>query len=148
MHPLAPFKMLVHACAQQRIFTLKSHVVIFSQQPVTLKMALQLINSMVQGTEVQKQVIEWKKTLKRQWKQWIWTYSRPKVLAWLYEVTSPAEIKNALHFNSFCDDWCTVSNIGQMYDRVYEAMVGSNVAIKLDEAVRLNKVPNIVKSKE
>jgi hypothetical protein len=35
-----------------------------------------------------------------------------------------------------------------MYDQVYEAMVGSNMAIKLDEAVRVNKDPNIVKSKE
>jgi hypothetical protein len=31
------------------------------RQPVTLKMALQLINSMVEGTEVQEKVCEWKK---------------------------------------------------------------------------------------
>ena len=35
-----------------------------------------------------------------------------------------------------------------MYDQVYEAMVRSNVAIKLDEAVWVNKDNNIVQSKE
>jgi hypothetical protein len=41
----------------------------------------------------------------------------------------------------------TVSNIGQMYNQVYEAMVHSNVAIKLDEAVQVNKDNNILQSK-
>jgi hypothetical protein len=44
--------------------------------------------------------------------------------------------KNALCFDSLCDDGCTVSNITQMYDQVYEAMVHSNVAIKLDDPPR------------
>ena len=35
-----------------------------------------------------------------------------------------------------------------MYDQVYEAMVCSDVAIKLDDAVWLNKENNIVQSKE
>ena len=56
--------------------------------------------------------------------------------------------KNALRFDSLRDDWCTVSNIAQMYDQVCEAMVRSNVAIKLDDAVWLNKENNIVQSKE
>jgi len=56
--------------------------------------------------------------------------------------------KNALRFNFLWDDWCTAENIGQMYDQVYEAMVSSNVAIKLDDPVWLNKENKIVQCKE
>jgi hypothetical protein len=47
--------------------------------------------------------------------------------------------ENMLRFDSLHDDWCTASNFAKMYDQVHEAMVRSNVPIKLDDAVWLNK---------
>jgi hypothetical protein len=106
------------------------------RQPVTPKMALQLINSMVEGTEVQEKVCEWKKKHLKEHKI---NKDGPTLgqKYWLNLMKRHPQLKskNALHFDSLRDDWCTAENIGQIYDQIYEAMVHSNVAIKLDDPV-------------
>jgi len=125
------------------------------RQPITPKVGIALANSMIKGTEVEREMKRWHKI------------SLPKSVAAKYnpddEVVMKSEgvlgktwwhnflkrnpsitSKKAVRFDSLREDWCSVQNFQVMYDEVYEAMVGSGVAIKLDEEVHVDELGCIV----
>jgi len=54
----------------------------------------------------------------------------------------------AVQFDSNRDNWCTYDNFAQMYNNVYEIMVDTSVAVKLDAAAWFNKDGNEVPTEE
>ncbi len=104
--------------------TVEAHVVDWilqlaaMRQPVTPKMALQLINSIIKGTGVEDMVCEWKK---KHLKESEIDEDTGPLLGhkyWLNFMKRHPQLKskNALCFDSLRDDWCTVSNVAQMYE--------------------------------
>ncbi len=95
------------------------------RQPVTPNMALQLPNSMVEGMGVKEKVHKWKK---KHLKEGEINEGGGPLLGhkyWLDFMKQHPQLKskNSFCFDSLRDDWCTVPNIMQMYEQVYEAMV-------------------------
>jgi hypothetical protein len=115
-------------------------------QPLTAIGALNLINSMISSSNLQHSLIEWKEKHKikgnedgkvgiRYWQNF--KKHRPEI-----------NTKQAVRFDSKCEDWCTVENFEKMYKGVYAAMVKSNVAIQLSEKKMVMLDGRITENKE
>jgi hypothetical protein len=122
------------------------------RQPITPKIGIALANSLVKGSIIEKEVLSWRaKSLPS---------SHPTKLDPEYEVEgdilgkdwwrnflkrSPSiTSKKAVRCDSLREDWCSEKNFEIMYSEVYEVMVDSRVAIKLDEEVHVDVNGNIV----
>ncbi len=110
-----------------------------------------MTNSMVEGTGVEEKVHKGKKKHLKESKNdedggapLLSHKYGLNFMKWHLQLKS----KNSLCFDSLQDDWCTVWNIMEMYEQMYEAMVSSNMAIKMENPVWLDKENNIVQSKE
>jgi hypothetical protein len=127
------------------------------RQPITPKVGIALANSLVIGTEIEHEVRDWRKK------------SLPTGAAVKYDPDKAVNsdkilctgwwrdflkrnpnisTKKAVRFDSLREDWCSISNFEVMYHEVYEAMVQSGVAIKVDEAVFVNADGNIAQSSD
>ena len=52
--------------------------------------------------------------------------------------------KKGVKYDSKRADWCTYRTFKEMYDDLYEQMVETGIAVKLDQAVLRNKEGQIV----
>jgi len=104
------------------------------RQPLTAHGALNLINSMITGSNLQEHVVEWKQKHKVHAED-NGNIHKLGIKYWQNFKKRHPEIntKRAVKFDSKRDDWCTFDNFEKMYQGVYAAMVKSNVAIKLPE---------------
>jgi hypothetical protein len=125
------------------------------RQPITPTVGIALANSMIKGTEIESEMKQW------------WKMSSPNSVAAKhdpdYEVVMNGDpvlgktwwcnflrrnpsitSKKAVRFDSLREDWCSIKKFEIMYEEVYEAMVGSGVAIKLDEEVHVDSLGAIV----
>ncbi len=120
------------------------------RQPVTPDVALEMINSMIQGTVTESKVREWKKKVLKDeddvessgnivgQKYWRNFLARNPIL----------KTKKCVRFDSFREDWCTPENFEAMYEDVYSRMVECGAALKLPDAVWVNKEGAIVQTKD
>jgi len=115
-------------------------------QPVTAAGALNLINSLISTSDLQEELIAWKR------KHGIKGDNEGKLGAhyWVNFKKRHPEInsKRAVRFDSKRDDWCTVENFEKMYKGVYKAMVDANVAIEVEEEVLVGLDGSIVETTE
>ncbi len=125
------------------------------RQPITPKVGLALANSMIKGTEIEQEMIEWRKKslpnsiVGKQDPNFQVAVHGDEILCngwWRNFLKRNPSItsKKAVRFDSMREDWCSVKNFEVMYEEVYEAMVGSGVAVKLDEEVYVDAEGNVV----
>ena len=116
------------------------------RQPVTASGALNIINSMIASSNLQEEVILWKKT------HGIRGENEGKLgnHYWVNFKKRHPEInsKKAVRFDSKRDDWCTYENFEKMYNGVYKAMVDARVAIELEEEVFVKVDGTITENEE
>ena len=111
------------------------------RQPLTPSGAIQLINSLVETSHFQREIIEWKaKHLAL--KEDDTAVENPAYLGKKYwrnfrKRHPELKTKKAVKFDAKRDDWCTYDNFVAMYDGVYAAMVKSGVAIELPNEVKV-----------
>jgi hypothetical protein len=107
------------------------------RQPITPKVGIALANSLVKGTEIEREVRDWRKK------------GLPTGAAVQYDPDKAVDsdkilctgwwrsflkrnlnisTEKAVRFDYFREDWCTISNF-EVYHKVYETMVQSGVAI-------------------
>ena len=99
------------------------------RQCVTPSQAVQLINSMISGTAVQRKLIEWKKknsfgdtgTIGTKY----WTAFKKRNCEKIYT-------KKGQKYELDRVTWSTYANFEQMYDQIYDMMVEAGVAVKKD----------------
>jgi hypothetical protein len=119
------------------------------RQPVTALEALNLINSMVETSELKDDIIKWKE--KHLPDEIITTNDGEKTYLgkqyWMNFKKRHPELKTkkAVRFDSNREDWCTYGNFETMYNVVYQNMVKSRVAIELEEEVMLKSDGAITK---
>ena len=113
-------------------------------QCLTPTEAIQLINSLIDGTQVQKDLVEFKKKYSHGkdgtvgYGYWRHFKKRNKHL-----IRSKRDAKYELN----CANWSTYANFKQMYDQVYEQMEDAGAAVKLSLPRWMDRVGNDV-SKE
>jgi hypothetical protein len=104
-------------------------------QPVSCAEGLQLVNSIIEGTVSQVQLIQWKiihlgknyneeaagQLGQKYWRNFCAHYERE------------IESKKAVQYESKRDDWCTVYNFESMHDDIYDTMAKAGVAKELDD---------------
>ncbi len=116
------------------------------RQPVTAAGAMNILNSMIVSSNLQEELIAWKK------KHGIKGDNEGKLGAhyWVNFKKRHPEInsKRAVHFDSKRDDWCTIENFEKMYKGVYAAMVDAKVAIQLEEEVFVKPDGTITEKEE
>jgi hypothetical protein len=120
------------------------------RQPVTPAVALEMINSVIHGTVTESEVREWKKKVLKDedddessgnivgQKYWRNFLARNPIL----------KTKKCVRFDSLREDWCTLENFEAMYEDVYSRMVECGAALKLPDAVWVNKEGAIVQTKD
>ena len=115
------------------------------RQPVTAAGAMNIINSLIASSNLQEELIAWKK------KHGIRGDNEGKLGShyWVNFKKRHPEInsKRAVRFDSKRDDWCTMENFEKMYRGVYAALVNANVAIELEEEVFI-KLDGTITEKE
>jgi hypothetical protein len=108
------------------------------RQPLTASGALSVINSLVETSNMQREIIGWKaNNLPED------DVENNANLAYLgtaywrnFKKRHPElKTKRAVRFDSKREDWCNFDNFRAMYAGVYAAMVQSRVAIELEEEV-------------
>ncbi len=122
------------------------------RQPVTALEALNLINSMVETSELKNDIIKWKEkhlpdeiiTTKDGEK----TYLGKQYWRNFKKRHPELKTKKAVRFDSNREDWCTYENFETMYKLVYQNMVKSRVAIELEEEVMLKSDGAITQNPE
>jgi hypothetical protein len=67
-------------------------------------------------------------------------------IAVLFKMNSRISMKTTIYFYSLRRDWCSFANIEVMYEEMYEALVESSVAIKIDREVHVGVDGKIVGS--
>ena len=110
---------------------------------------LSLANSLIKGTEIETQVLEFKRQHKMgpdddegmllgagYWKGF-WNRNHHLL-----------ERKRGQKYAHDRDNWTTYRNFGDMYDHIYDEMVDAGVAEKLTEPVWMDKMGNIVENKK
>lgn len=113
------------------------------RQPLNVSQGLALANSLVQGTEWEQIILDFKK--KRGWKETASDGEKNQVLgqAWYRGFWKRnkhlLERKKGQKFARERSEWSVYRNFVQMYDEVYEAMVYAGVAIELAEPVWVNE---------
>jgi hypothetical protein len=113
--------------------------------PINGQQGLRLVNSLIFDTTTLENLIEWQKTscaayrinknkdlTKSYWKGFM---SRNG-----HRLTA----KKGVKYDSKRADWCTYRTFKEMYDDLYEQMVETGIAVKLDQAVLRNKEGQIV----
>lgn len=107
-----------------------------TRQPVSMKQALQVINSMVATSHLKESFIAWKKAnLPGSFKDEKAQYLGPKYWKIFQKKYPELKQQNAICFDSNRKDWCTVENFQKMYNHIYPVMVRSGTAIELEEEV-------------
>jgi hypothetical protein len=100
------------------------------RQPVSCGEGLELANSMIEGTEAQVALMEWKNSnLKNGTNDDSFGRLGPRY--WQSFCQQNADVitsKKAVIFDSKIDDWCRIDNVADMYDGVYNKFVESGVA--------------------
>jgi hypothetical protein len=104
--------------------------------PITSKQGLQLANSLIKGSAFQESVLLWKQNNCSAFRErgtqelgpgyWNGFLKRNKHLI---------RAKKAVKFDSKRAEWCTYSNIDEMYTEIYESMVEAGIAVKHNEKV-------------
>ena len=99
-------------------------------QPMTTTECVELANSLIEGTEVEKSLIKWQKNIKksgtgRLTKKYIKLFLNRNSLELAVSPGSKRDARRTL--------WSTYENIEKMYDLVYKQMVLSGVAQDLPE---------------
>jgi hypothetical protein len=119
------------------------------RQPLTAHGALNMINSMISGSNLQEHVVQWKEKHKVHAED---NDNKHKLgmKYWQNFKKRHPEIntKRAVKFDSKRNDWCTLENFEKMHQWVYAAMVNSNVAIKLPEKKMVQLDERITDNKE
>jgi hypothetical protein len=104
------------------------------RQPVSCGEGIELANSMIEGMESQVAFMELKKNHLKNGPQDD-TFGTLGQRYWQNFCRRNADVitsKNAVRFDSKRDDWCRLENFADMYDVVFEKLVQSGVAEKLD----------------
>jgi hypothetical protein len=125
------------------------------QQPITPKVGLALVNSMIKGAEIEQEMIMAKKKnlpnsmVGKQDPNFQVAVHGDEILCngwWQNFLKCNPSItsKKAVCFDSMREDCCSVKIFEVMYEEVYESMVGSGVAVKLDEEVYVDAEGNVV----
>jgi hypothetical protein len=111
---------------------------------LTASGALSVINSLVETSNKQNEIIEWKaNNLPEDDDDINKDEGKAKSLAYLgtaywrnFKKRHPElKTKQAVRFDSKREDWCNFDNFKMMYAGVYAALVQSQVAIELEEEV-------------
>jgi hypothetical protein len=117
------------------------------RQPLNCTEAIQLMNNLIEGTDTQKALIEFKSRRKiggnnlgRVTKNWWRGFLRRHE----HEIVTKRGEKFALNRH----DWTTYDNIKQMYDVIYDEMLDAKVAILLDEPIYTDIRGNVVEETE
>ena len=129
------------------------------RQPITPKVGIALANSMIKGTNIESEMLEWRKkslpkhAVGKNDPNYEVPVEGDEVLCkgwWRNFLKRNPSIssKKAVRFDSLREDWCSVKNFEVMYEEVYEAMVDSRVAIKLDEEVHVDVNGNVTEEEE
>ncbi len=103
------------------------------RQPLTPSGAIQLINSLVETSYFQREIIEWKAKHLALTEDDT-TGENPAYLGKKYwqnfrKWHPEFKTKKAVKFDAKRGDWCTYNNFAAMHDGVYAAMVKSSIAI-------------------
>ena len=115
------------------------------RQCLSPSQSLQLVNSLIDGTKAQQDLIQWKTKYtnnigtsvgKGYWRGFMRRNGN--------KICSKRGAKYELDRAS----WSTYANFTDMYDHIIEEMVDAGVAIKLDAPVWMNKEGEIVKNEE
>ena len=89
------------------------------RQPLQIREGISLVNSMIEGTDIQKKSIEYK--TKRNMLSTLggmvgWEYWRGFYKRYEYILSS----KNPVTYDRKEEEWCTKANFKQMYDQIYK----------------------------
>ena len=115
-------------------------------QPLIKTAVIELGLSLMEGTTLKEEIIQWKKDCKC-WKE------GQDILGSSWYQNFMQQNKNHITRSkaNFRDvnrlEWTTYDNFKAMYDSVYKQMVEAGVARKLDQPVLMDKAGNIVEKK-
>jgi len=113
--------------------------------PITTKQGLQLCNSIIKGTKFASKVTEFQsKNLRSVTKELGPGYWR----GFLRRNKHLIAAKKAVKFDTKRAEWCTYSNLEEMYNEIYSHLVTSGLAVKHDEAVWRNAAGEVVLCEE
>jgi hypothetical protein len=118
--------------------------------PISASQRLQLANSLIKGTSIEKKVIEWKKKYCKAFKigdgnselgtdYWKRFMKRNNHLI---------RSKKALKFDAKRAEWCNYTNMLEMYNEIYKDFCSAGVACENPEPVWRNENGDIVKKEE
>jgi len=110
------------------------------RQPLTASGALTVINSLVETSNMQGEIMKWKANNLPDEKDDEEGRTNQAYLGAAYwrnfkKRHPELKTKRAVRFDSKREDWCNYDNFKKMYDCVYAAMVNGRVAIQLEEEV-------------
>ena len=113
--------------------------------PITTKQGLQLCNSIIKGTKFASKVTEFQsKNLRSVTEELGAGYWR----GFLKRNKHLIAAKKAVKFDTKRAEWCTYSNLEEMYTEIYSHLVTAGLAVKHDEAVWRNEAGEVVLCKE
>jgi hypothetical protein len=113
------------------------------RQPLNVSEGLSLANALVEGTEWEEKVTEFK--MKRGWKPYGHDGKNKPVLGpkwykgFFKRHAHILEKKKGQKFSKDRSEWSIYRNFVQMYDEVYKAMETAGVAVRLAEEIWVNK---------
>jgi hypothetical protein len=113
--------------------------------PITASQGLQLCNSIIKGTKFGNQVVEYKKKMCRS------VSSELGLGYWRGFMKRNGHLiaaKKAVKFDTKRSEWCSYSNMEEMYNEVYSSLVTAGLAVKHDEPVWRNAAGDVVAEEE
>jgi hypothetical protein len=107
--------------------------------PISCAQGLELANSLISGTEVEKKLIEWKSNNCYAYKHASVSGDENKKLglgywrSFLRRNEHLIRTKKAVKFDNKHAEWCTYDNIQEMYDEIYQNLCSAGLACKHPE---------------
>jgi hypothetical protein len=117
------------------------------RQPVYCGEGLELANSMIEGTQSQLALMEWKKNLKNGPNDN--SFGTLGQRYWQKICRRNADViasKKAVRFDSKRDDWCRLENFADIYDGVYNKLVESGLIEVLEHEMRRDIHNNVMQT--
>jgi len=106
---------------------------------------LLLVNSLIEGTKIQEELIEWKKT---NTPNCTGTVGRGYWRKFMRRNKSKIVGKRGQKYELNRQNWTTYNNFVQMYDHIIDEMMDAGLAVELDEPVWMNRKGEICPEEE
>jgi hypothetical protein len=107
--------------------------------PITTVQGQELANSLISGTNVENEIMEWKGNNCHAYKHASVSGHESKKLglgywrSFLWRKRTLNQNKKSVKFDNKCAEWCTYENIQEMYEEIYQNLCGAGLACKHPE---------------